>query len=74
MTIRGWDGRSAPSIGLVKPPCQVVIVRPAESDDPDHSSGRVCSWTAIKPSFQTLAAVVRSLPAPARILRFDRPS
>lgn len=78
MTIRGWDGRGAPSIGLVKPPCQVVIVRPAESDDPNHSSGRVCSWTAIKPSFQTPAAalLVRSLPAPgpARILRFDRPS
>lgn len=77
MTIRGWDGRSAPSIGLVKPPCQVVIVRPAESDDPDHSSGRVCSWTAIKPSFQTPAAAVpRALSSRSRsrILRFDRPS
>lgn len=39
------------SIGLVKPPCQVVIVRPA--DGPDHSTGRVCFWTAIKPPFQT---------------------
>jgi len=58
MTIRGWDGWSTPSIGLVKPPCQVVIVRPVESDDPDHSSGRVCSWTAIKPSFQTPAVAV----------------